>query len=196
MTQRPDLAQVRAEAAALAAQIRVARSTLLPSLTLRSTSFYTRSLNGTNSGRNGTLQLGVQLPVFDGFAREYNVRAAQEQYEAGLARVALTQQQITLQVFTAYYTLQTAAQRVRIGAELLASAQQSADVALGRYREGVGTIVDVLLARAALATARASAIQAGWEWRTSLAQLAHDTGILDLRGSPNLPLGTPTPVNR
>jgi outer membrane protein TolC len=54
----------------------------------------------------------------------------------------------------------------------------------------VGTIVDVLVARSALATARAEEIQARWEWHTALAQLAHDAGALDLSGRPNLPLGT------
>ena len=79
--------------------------------------------------------------------------------------------------------------------ELLTAAQQSSDVALGRYREGVGTIVDVLLARSALASARADEIQARWEWRTALAQLAHDVGALDTGGRPNIPLN-PGPGNR
>jgi len=80
--------------------------------------------------------------------------------------------------------------------ELLTSAQQSSDVALGRYREGVGTIVDVLLARSALATARGEEIQARWEWHTALAQLAHDVGTLDLAGRPNLPADSGPPGSR
>ena len=64
----------------------------------------------------------------------------------------------------------------------------SAEVATGRYREGVGTIVDLLLARSALDSARAADIQARWEWQTALAQLAHDVGSLDTRGRPNIPL--------
>jgi hypothetical protein len=51
----------------------------------------------------------------------------------------------------------------------------------------------VLLGRSALATARAESVQARWEWRLALAQLAHDAGMLDLRGRPNLPLGAATP---
>jgi outer membrane protein TolC len=64
-----------------------------------------------------------------------------------------------------------------------------------RYREGIGTITDLVLARSTLATARGQAIQARWEWQTSLAQLAHDVGSLDTAGRPNLPLG-PSPVIR
>jgi len=58
-------------------------------------------------------------------------------------------------------------------------------------RCGRGTIIDVLLARTSLVTARAESIQARWEWRTALAQLAHDIGALDVTGRPNVPLTPP-----
>lgn len=193
---RPELAQLRAEASALAAQVRVTRSAGLPALTLTSSTAYIGTLqsstNNTTSNHNVSIGVGLQIPLFNGFAAGYQLRAAQEQYAAGEARVAATQQQVSLQVFTAYYVLRAATERVHSSADLLASAEQSATVALGRYREGVGTVVDVLLARSALATARAEAIQARWEWRTGLAQLAHDAGALDLQGRPNLPLTADT----
>jgi len=190
ITTRPEVAEVRAEAASLAAAVRVARSAGYPALTLSST---TSSMQSTQSGvspRNAQLFLGVQIPIFNGFSRQYDTRAAREQYDAGLARLASTRQQVAGQVFAAYSALTTANDRVRSARELLVAAQQSADVALGRYREGVGTIVDLLLARSALATARAEDIQARWEWRTALAQLAHDTGLLTTTGRTQIPLST------
>lgn len=193
---RPEIAEARAEAASLAAQIRVARSAGYPALTLSSTGSYINSSTVTATGRNLSVVLGLQIPIFNGFARQYNVRAAQAEYESGLAQAANTQQQITVQVFASYAALQTATQRIRAAEQLLTSAQQSSEVALGRYREGVGTIVDVLLARSALATARAEEIQARWEWHTALAQLAHDTGTLDLTGRPNLPTASEFPSSR
>ena len=196
IAERPEIAESRATAASLAAQVRVARSAGYPALTLSSTGSYTNSSAVNATGRNLSLVLGVQIPIFNGFARQYDVRAAQAQYQAGLAQVASTQQQVAVQVFASYAALQTATQRIRAAEDLLTSAQQSSDVALGRYREGVGTIVDVLLARSALATARAEEIQARWEWHTALAQLAHDTGTLDLAGRPNLPLDSAFPSSR
>jgi outer membrane protein TolC len=193
---RPELAESRAEAAALAAQVRVARSAGYPALTLTSTGSFANSNVPSATGRNFSLVLGLQIPIFNGFTRQYNVRSAQAQYEAGLAAVSSTQQQITVQVFASYAALQTATQRLTAAEELLTSAQQSSDVATGQYREGVGTIVDVLLARSALATARAEEIQARWEWHTALAQLAHDAGALDLSGRPQLPLGTDSSIRR
>jgi outer membrane protein TolC len=64
----------------------------------------------------------------------------------------------------------------------LASARQSAEVASGQYKEGVGSILDLLSAQKSLAMARAEQINAHLGWFVSLAQLAHDVGILGLRG--------------
>jgi len=198
ITGRPELAQARAEADALAAQIRVARAAGYPSLTVNSTVNSVESFRGNTGGvplnRNFSLLLGVQIPIFSGFSTQYDVRSAREQYEAGLAHVRTVRQQISVQVFVSYAALQTAKERVHAANEELESALQSSDVAVGRYREGVGTVVDVVLARRALATGRSDVIQAAWEWRTALAQLAHDVGALDQRGRARIPLGPAMPA--
>ena len=62
-----------------------------------------------------------------------------------------------------------------------------------RYREGVGSIVDLLIAQSALANARAQAVDARWQWRTALAQLAHDVGVLNARGDTSFAPLTPGP---
>jgi outer membrane protein TolC len=200
ITKRPDLAEARATAEALAAQVRVARAASYPSLTLSSNGGLANRLLGQQTSGGGnvnySLQLGLQIPLFNGYARQYNTRAARAQYEAGLARVQETRQQITMQVFTSYWLLHTAVESVKEAAELVASASLAADGALGRYREGLGAITDLVLARSALATARAQAIQVRWEWQTALAQLAHDVGSLDVAGRPNLPLGPSVPAIR
>ena len=81
-------------------------------------------------------------------------------------------------MYTSYYALRTAAQRVTTSQTLLSTATQSEQVARGRYAEGVGNIRDVLLAQTALADARAQAVTARWTWFASLAQLARDAGAL------------------
>jgi len=52
-------------------------------------------------------------------------------------------------------------------------------VALGRYREGVGSILDLLTAQALLASARAQTISAYTDWYLAVARLAHATGTLE-----------------
>jgi outer membrane protein TolC len=179
---RPELATARAQSAAAASAIRVARSAGLPALGFTGTG----ASNGSNvpnfSGQTYSLNFCVQIPVFTGFSNHYDVQAASEQYQASLARAAATKQQVIEQVFTSYYTLRTSTDRVHTSRSLLASATQSETVARERYREGVGSIVDLLIAQSALASARAQEVDARWQWRAALAHLAHDVGVLDARG--------------
>jgi outer membrane protein TolC len=128
------------------------------------------------------VNLGLSIPLFAGFSRAYDQVQAEAQAEAAAARYDALQQQVVFEVYSSYYALQTAARRVRTAADLLASAQQSEEVALGRYRAGVGTVLDLLSAQSALANARAQQVQARWIWQSALAQLAHDTGVLDSGG--------------
>lgn len=188
--ERPDLAAARAQTQAAAAQVRVARSAELPSVGLASAAGYTSLTNPTFSGRTYSLGLSLQLPIFSGGSQQYDIAAAQAQLDAANARAETLQQQVVLQVLTAYYGLETASQHVTTAADLLASAQQNEQVALGRYREGVGSIVDLLLAQSALASARAQAVGTRWQWRMALAQLAHDVGVLGVRGEALAPIGT------
>ena len=189
---RPDLAAARSEAEAARAGIGEARSSLLPSLNLGATAGRTYATTIPNGANSYNLSLGVTIPLFNGFSRQYDLRAAEYQAEAASARSETIRQQVVYQVFSAYYALQTATRRVRTAGDLLASAQQSSEVALARYKAGVGTVLDLLAAQSALATARAQQVDARLAWSVSLAQLAHDAGVLDPQGGHSLHLTTDT----
>jgi TolC family type I secretion outer membrane protein len=178
--QRPDLAATRAEAESAQQRVTEIRSSYLPSLTA------TSSLGETWFGTNTHVTpysagLAVRWPVFTGFRNVYDVRQAQTEADIARESIRNTEQQVMLQVWTSYYSLQTATQRLATSRDLLASAQQSADVAQNRYRAGVGSILDVLTAEAALENARAQEVQSRADWFLSVAQLAHDTGTLEVK---------------
>ena len=179
---RPDLAAARAQASGAAAQVRVARSAEFPALSLGSNAARTYSTPRAFDGPSYNISLGLAIPLFNGFSRQYDVAAARAQADAATALADQTRQQVITQVFVSYYALQTAEARVATADDLLASAQQSVQVAAGRYREGVGSIIDLLTAQTALANARAQQVQSRWQWYTSLAQLARDAGVLGARG--------------
>jgi outer membrane protein TolC len=179
---RPDLAAARSQAAAAVARVRVARSAELPSLSMGSNVGRTYSRPPLFSGPSYGINFGISIPVFNGFSRAYDVGAARAQADAVAALADQTRQNVINQVFVSYYALQTAQQRVVTADDLLVSAQQSAQVAAGRYREGVGSITDLLTAQSALANARAQQVQSRWQWYSALAQLARDAGVLGSRG--------------
>ena len=184
---RPDLAALREDIERSQAEVRVARSAQLPSLTLGSSVGKSFS-NVTNfQGLNYSVTIGVQIPIFN-LARSYNVTAAEAQAAVASARADLLRTQVAQQVYTAYYALQTATQRTRTAQTLLASATRSEEAARARYRAGVGTILDLLTAQTALANARAQQAQTRWSWGLALAQLSHDVGVLGPRGDA-LPAG-------
>lgn len=189
---RPDLAAEAATVEQARARVKQLRSERLPALTVTGNGgrTYLRSL--PNGGNSYTLNFGLSIPLFSGFSRAYDQAQAEAEAEAAAARYDAMEQQVVFQVFSSYYTLQTAARRVRTAADLLASAQQSEEVALGRYRAGVGTVLDLLSAQSALANARAQQVQARWVWQAALAQLAHDTGVLDSGGGSPLKLAPDT----
>jgi outer membrane protein TolC len=185
---RPDLAASRAEFESSRSQISIARASRLPSLVLNGTGGRTYTTTLPNGGNNYSVSLGLRIPIFAGFSRIYDQREAVAQADAAAARTDLLGQQVAFQVFSSYYALQTAARRVRTARDLMASAEQSNEVALGRYKAGVGSVLDLLSAQSSLALARAQQVQARLEWNTSLAQLAHDAGVLDPQGGSSLRL--------
>ena len=138
---------------------------------------------------HAALTLGLSVPLFN-LARPYNVQAAEAQVTAAEARSGLLRTQVAQQVYTSYYLLQTATQRVRTIAVLLSSATRNEAAARARYRAGVGTILELVTAQAALASARAQQSQSRWIWASALSQLSHDVGALG-PGTPPLPLAAP-----
>jgi len=182
MRDRPDLAASRAEAQAAVAHVSEVRAARLPSLMLGASGGHSYLNTLVSENNTYTINLGLKIPFFSGFSRVYDQKQAEAQAQAASAFAEQTRQAVVLQVFTSYYSLQTSAKRVRTADDLLASATQSEEVALGRYKAGVGSILDLLTAQSALADARAQAIETRWIWRTALAQLAHDIGVLDVHG--------------
>ena len=177
---RPALAAARADAERARVHIAEVRSAYLPSVTLNSTATRTfflapSALNSTNSF---SASLGLRFPFFTGFRNVYDERAARLQAELAQEEVRDLTQQVGLQVWSSYYAVQTAKQRVATSRDLLASAQESANVAAARYREGVGMILDVLTAQSALESARAQEVQSRADYLLALAELAHATGKL------------------
>ena len=175
---RPDLAAARALADKATAHIRAVRSDGLPNLSLNASAAraYIDPYMGRSPVNSWSATAVVSFPLFTGFANTFDLRKAREDAGVARAQADLLEQQVVLQVWQSYYALKTATQLVKTSRDLLASAEQSERVALGRYKEGVGTIIDLLTAQAALAGARAQEIQARSGWYVALAQLAHDTG--------------------
>ncbi len=177
--QRPDLQAAEASVQAAESGIAQARAAGWPKLTLGGGPSW-QSV-GSLSTPGNSLGLTLDIPIFSGFNHTYNIRAAQARRDSQSARRDSLRQLVAVEVWEAYQNLQTAGQTVRTSADLLRSAEQSERVALGRYKAGVGNILDVLNAQSALANARLQRIQSMLDWQVSRAALAKAVGTLDNR---------------
>ncbi|MEF8752391.1 MAG: TolC family protein [Accumulibacter sp.] len=174
---RPDLQAAEAEYRASVAGIDYARASGLPTLSLGAGPSW-ENIGGVSANAS-SIGLTINLPLFSGFNTTYNVRAAQARSDVAGARRDNVRQQVALEVWESWQSLNTATQTLRTTADLLASAEHSERVALGRYKAGVGNILDVLNAQSALANARLQRVQAALDWHVSRATLARALGILD-----------------
>ena len=191
LTDRPDLQASRSVTLQARARVKETRSRMLP--TLSASGSVSRIWSGIAQGPQRSpysLSLLLQIPVFDGFSRQFDLMQAKTAADAALERTRSAEQIATYQVFSAHSDFLTAGERVKTTNDLMDSARQSEEVALGRYKEGVGSILDLLSAQKSLASARAEQINSHLSWFIALAQLAHDVGILDPRGDNPLVPGT------
>ena len=177
-TRRPDLAAAAAQFRAARANVEAAQASHLPTLSLGGGAGRSQ-VSGQTAYDSSNIGLTLTIPIFSGFSTTYKVRAAEAQADVQAARREQVRLQVALDVWNAYANLTTATQSVKTAADLLESATQSEKVAAGRYRAGVGSILDLLTAQTALASARQQRIQAGYNWFVSRATLAQAMGALD-----------------
>lgn len=186
---RPDLIASEAQLKAAQANIDASKAAAKPSISVVASNNVQEG-NSLATSNNSTLGLSVAIPLFSGYAPTYRIRAAEATADLRAAQRDRLRLQISLDVWTAYQNLRTALQSVTATDILVASAEESYRVTLGRYKAGVGNIIDTLNAQSALATARQQQIQASLNANIARATLAQSMGALDNAMIQSLPNNT------
>jgi outer membrane protein len=175
---RPDLIASEAQLKAAQASIDASKAAAKPTISVAMSNSL-QDGSQLDFGKNSSLGLTVSIPLFNGYAPSYRIRAAEATADLRAAQRDRLKLQISLDVWTAYQNLRTALQSVTASEVLVSSAEQSYRVALGRYKAGVGNIIDTLNAQSSLATARQQQIQATLNANIARATLAQAMGSLD-----------------
>lgn len=175
---RPDLIASEAQLKAAQASIDASKAAAKPTISVAMSNSL-QDGSQLDFGKNSSLGLTVSIPLFNGYAPSYRIRAAEATADLRAAQRDRLKLQISLDVWTAYQNLRTALQSVTASEVLVSSAEQSYRVALGRYKAGVGNIIDTLNAQSSLATARQQKIQATLNANIARATLAQAMGSLD-----------------
>lgn len=179
---RPDLLAAEAQIKVAQAQIEVNRTSGLPTLNLTAGSTYSVDTIATDT-RNDSLGVTLSMPLFTGYRVSNQVKSAEAQKLAKIADRDRIAQQVELDVWKAYQTLQTNQQSLQSATALVASAEQAERMTSGRYQAGLGTMIDVLTAQNTLVSARQQLISARFNFIVSRFTLAQAMGQLDISNS-------------
>ena len=188
LRQRPDLQALQASSAAARADAKRARASRWPTLSLTGNTARTAFLED-NRDTSTTYNIGLTLsvPLFDGGRLRGLARAAERDAQRIEAEQDVYANTVTREVADAFYDARNAqAQRTRI-ADLLASATESAQAAEARYRNGVGSLLELLTAQADLARARQTAAQSESNWLAAYSRLSYTLGRVPVATSSSAP---------
>jgi outer membrane protein TolC len=183
LRQRPDLQSLAAEVTAREAGVRRARRAFAPRLTLGGAVGYQlwRFKEGpadafTLSEPVWDAQLGLDWPIFTGFARLNDLHVAEAERAASRAALTAGALRALREAWTAYFDVQTAQRKLEFATALQTSSEEAYDATLEAYRHGLGTLIDLLAAERAVADARGTLIGSRAELLTAAAALALAVG--------------------
>jgi outer membrane protein TolC len=177
--QRPDLIASEAQLKASIAKIEAVKADAKPKVRIDASNQYDENLLGVTSQNSSQIGIFLSIPLFEGYKPTYLIRSAEATAELNASKRDQLKLQVSLDVWTAYQNLKTANESITASNILVSSAEESSRVALGRYKEGVGNIIDTLNAQNALANAKQQKIQSVLNWNIARTTLAQSIGVLD-----------------
>jgi outer membrane protein len=155
--------------------IRTAKSGFFPTL-------YSQGLQNTQGKPYGdmrgtwSLSLNASVPIFEGLATKYALQQAQANLRATQSNAEVLRQDINKQVEQSYFNVQAAAEKTRATEKGAEAAKENWDLAQGRYKAGVGSIIEVTDAQVKFFNAELSYIRSVYDLKVAEAQLEKAVG--------------------
>jgi outer membrane protein len=176
---RPDLAAAFARHDEAKEQVIIARSAGMPTL---STFWNFEEFNSFNnpSFNNHSVagSLVITAPIFSGFIYMNQERQAKEFVRAACGTIRDIELNISQDVIASYFNFKTAVKSLKFAKENLANSEEAYKAAYETYKEGISTILDLLLAQQNLSESRAQVIQARTAWAIALSNISFAVGII------------------
>jgi len=155
--------------------LRSARSGYLP--TLSGTASYGEAAQSLlPEGQVWALGVNLTLPVFSGFATQEQVREAEAIIHGVEAQQKNQRLQVAKEVAAAWLGISEAQDRLATSSKETSAAQESQRLAMERYREGLGTMIEAIDAQAQALSAETARIQAGYDQLIARARLDRALG--------------------
>jgi len=175
---RPDLASARFTHDAAIRYARAERDLWMPTVTATGAAGITPAYEAPITDRYAAAGINVSIPIFNGFLfsarhQEANLRA--KAVDEGMRDLA---DRISRDVRTAWLDAGTAYQRLDVTAQLLKQAGLALDLAQGRYKLGLSSIVELSQAQLNLTQAQIADTSARYDFQIQSAVLSYQVGRL------------------
>ena len=161
LAQHPRLRALRSEREAAQARLDAVRADGRGTVALNGSLGVTRGLgSGGSTDKALGASLNASFPLFNKTeqqARELQVMAQISTRDAG---ITAAEREIELELWRVTQQASSESENVRASRQLLGNAETSYNISLGRFKSGVGSMLEMLSAQTALASATSAATQA------------------------------------
>ena len=148
---------------------------------------YAPSINATGSyGWSGddfplydrwSVGAGISVPLFSGFSTYNKVKEAQNNMLSAYYNLTGAEQDILLEIKKSYLNVQDSKSKIPVAEISRTQAEENYNLAVGRYKVGVGNYIEVKDAETTLSDAKLSYINAVFDYILSIAALNKAMGI-------------------
>jgi len=176
LARRPEIRQANSNIQESRRLVRLAASTLLPTVSIIASGEQTTTASITAPRSFGTISAQVSVPLDDGGATRSRVRSAQVDVQTQLLTLEELKLNVSLEVRQAILNIRNGQAQVGAAQTGVTQAQEAVRLAYLRYQGGLGTFLDVLNALAQLAATRNNLSSAEFVYQVSLAQLVRSLG--------------------
>ncbi|MFL6678132.1 MAG: TolC family protein [Burkholderiaceae bacterium] len=177
----PAILAAQAQVESAEAKVDVARRQGLPSIDF-SANYYRNGYpnQGLQPVGSSTKTVGITLniPLFEGLARTYQVRSAQAQVDQSRAQLQDVRLQMASMVVKDHAEATAALSNLEASATWVEAASAAVESARNRYDKGAGDVLELLAAQSALSDARQERLRCLAEWRSARLRLFADSGTL------------------
>jgi len=173
---RPEMLKMNSQLQAQRSNIQLARSNLLPWVSAHANySFSGSALSSLNKG--WSFGLSLSYPVFSGFSLSSRVTQEKIAFQAMEKQKSSLEQEISLDVWNAFLALNEAKERIDNTQIFLENARENLGLAEEEYREGAGSMIEVIDAQTNMVAAEVSLIEALADFKIYLVALDRALGI-------------------
>lgn len=171
----PDLKQLQSRKEAAQGGLETARAGYLPTLSATAGYGYADK-DIPPDGKVWTLGVNLTVPLFSGFSTGEQVREASAALWEADARIENLRLQVGREVEAAWLAEREATARIAATDKELEAARESQSLALERYREGVGSIIEATDSQAQALNAESAHIRAVYDRNVAVARLERAIG--------------------